>query len=429
MSNANPTPNGDRKPGQPSAQTLIQTAFPQQPTTVFIAAIVVGIFFICMTTIFRSSLVVNGMQSNLVLCIGASLVLAAFGGQATVRIGGIIMAGVAAVALSLFIYLQNSSHDLVLQGRIQGFDFVTYKSLEISQKNSILGRIVQNNSNPKRSHYDFAIFKQEIDSPILYVSLSRVGTGEERELRVRVSDFEWAFGDSQRLQWELREEADGPEKILTIYDLIKDTTIAREVTAGIQSSARTPIISDLTNAAFAQESAAIDLPLMLERLKADDAPTRHGARDALSQASVDSIPVIMETLRREASNYQVKLGICIALAQMLRTDKNRAAAISSRLTDDDLNQMLDAAGDPDRTVRLNAAEFLFDLGDTRTTKLAVPRAAGTSDENARFNWLLVSQDGWRKLSPAEKTALGIPLNDAKQRSGPKTLLLFDKLQM
>ena len=71
-----------------------------------------------------------------------------------------------------------------------------------------------------------------------------------------------------------------------------------------------------------------------------------------------------------------------------------------------------------------------DLGDIRTPKLAISRAAAaSSDDNARYNWLLVSQASWHKLLPAEKAALSTPLNEAKRRSGPKTLQLFDKLRM
>src|SRR5712691_4194344 len=88
------------------APKLIQIAFPQQATLVFFAAIALGLLLILLPTIFRSYFAVNGTQSNLVLCIGAALLLAAFGGQATVRIGTIIMAGAAGVALGLFAYLQ-----------------------------------------------------------------------------------------------------------------------------------------------------------------------------------------------------------------------------------------------------------------------------------------------------------------------------------
>ncbi|XPS90058.1 uncharacterized protein Dvar_80770 [Desulfosarcina variabilis str. Montpellier] len=391
-----------------------------------------GCYSLSMTTVFRTYFAVNGMQSNLVLCIGAAVVLAAFGGQATVRIGGLIMAGVAAVALGLFIYLQQSSPKLYLLGRIHGFDSVTYQSLDIScQRNSILGRLVVKPTNPKRADYDFVIFKQQIHSNIVTVSLPWKDRLEERELRVRTSDFAWAFGDYQRLEWELREEGRGPESILTLFDLNKGKTIAceGEMIIGTSATAWNLHSIKVINYAFAKDGSATNVTLILETLKAHDTPTRRGARDALSQVPADQIPVIMNTLRREISNYRVKLGVCVALAQMLRSDKTKAETISSKLTVNDINLLLDAAGDSDRTVRVYASEFLFDLGDMRTTKLAIPRAARTKDDNARYNWLFVSQEGWNKLSSEEKAELVAPLNEAKQDSGPKTLQLFDKLQI
>jgi len=420
-----------------SAPSLIQAAFPQKPNVVFGTAIAVGLLLIFMPTGFHSYFAVNGVQSNLVLCVGTALILVAFGGQANVRIGKIIMVGAAGVTLGLFIYLQYISRNLFLQGRIDDFDFGVYQSLNISLKNQInvLGRIVQDNDEVKHSYYDFVIFKQDIDSPMIEVTLTKRPTRDdpakkERLLRVPVGDIETFFGQHQRLIWELREEDHGPESVLTLYDPSGNKTVAREqVTAGTLPIVRTLTAPRLTASAFAQQSSGINVQLMLERLQAEDTPTRRDARDALSQAPLDSIPIIMQTFREEFSNYQVKLGICVALAEMLRADKSRADAISAKLTDDDLNRLLDAAGDPDRTVRVYAGEFLFDLGSTRTTKLAIPRAAVTSDDNARYDWLFVSQDGWRKLSPKDKAALAGPLDRAKRESGQRTLQLFDKLQM
>lgn len=435
MPNENPIPENNNKPGRLAAPTLIQAAFPEKPTVVFFTAIVIGLLLIAMTiampTVFRSYCAVNYLQLNLLLCLGVGLVLAAFGGQATVRIGGIIMAGVAAVTLGLFIYLQYESRNLILQGTIEGFDYETYKKLAI-QKELILGRTVPKD-NLKKSQYEFVIFKKNIDDiTFVTVALARRDKQkpEERELRVHKCNFERAFGGSQKLEWELREEGEDPDRILTLVNIPNNKTIAREgeLTLGECATTRTPIGPILINAAFAQERSDIDVPLMLERLKNDDTATRRGARDALSQAPVEDIPTIMETFRKKDVSYREKLGICVALAEMLRADKHRADAIRSKLNDADLNLMLDAAGDPDRTVRVYAAEFLYDLEDTRTTKLAIPRAAETSDDNARYNWVLVGQGGWLKLTPKEKADLDTPLEKAKQRSRekPKTLLLFDK---
>ncbi len=417
----------DTSNGRTSPPTLIQVAFPGQPTVVFAAAIVVGLLFIVMTSVFRSYFALNGVQANLVLCIGSALVLAAFGGQATVRVGGIIMAGAAALAFGLFLYLQASAQALAVQGSIHDFDFDTYKSIELLQKNTILGRIVQNNGNVKRSRYDFAIFKKELDSPLLEVVLT-TKDATERVLHIDARMLESSFGESRRLEWRLQEKGD--EHILALVDMASQAEIAREVVAGTAVSSAAPGGWHLITRAFAaEEPAAIDVPLMLKRLKADDATTRRAARNALAQAPAGSIPSIMETLHREGTNYQVKLGICVALAEMLRQDKSRAAGISAGLKERDLNKLLDAAGDRDRTVRVYAAEFLFDLGDPRMPKLAIPRAASTGDENGRYNWLLVSQDGWRKLSPKEKHVLAAPLQRAKDRSGKKTQRLFDKFTL
>jgi len=436
---ANGDPSGKPGQGEPAAnggeqrnakreanQTLIQVAFPQQANVVFFVAILIGLALICLTTIFRSYFAVNGTQSNLVLCIGAALVLAAFGGQATVRVGSIIMAGVAAVALGLFVYLQYVSQNLLLEGTIRSFDYAKYEFLDITQKNPMLGRINQNRTDPKRSRYDFVIFKKEIDGQTIEIGLTTRNTKTEQVLAVDVGDIDWAFG-GQRLEWELREETVGQDKILTLYERFRNKIVARENVVGIGRTTRNTTDPFLISTAFAQETSPVDVPLMLARLKADDTATRRGARDALAHAPLASIPVIMEAFRHEWTNYQVKLGVCVALAQMLRADKSRGPAISGKLSEDDLNSLLDAAGDPDRTVRVYATEFLFDLGDTRTTKLAIRRAATTTDDNARYNWLFVAQDGWRKLTGADKTALADSLNEAKRRSGTNTLPLFEKL--
>jgi len=318
------------------------------------------------------------------------------------------------------------SQNLLLEGTIRSFDYAKYEFLDITQKNPMLGRINQNRTDPKRSRYDFVIFKKEIDGQTIEIGLTTRNTKTEQVLAVDVGDIDWAFG-GQRLEWELREETVGQDKILTLYERFRNKIVARENVVGIGRTTRNTTDPFLISTAFAQETSPVDVPLMLARLKADDTATRRGARDALAHAPLASIPVIMEAFRHEWTNYQVKLGVCVALAQMLRADKSRGPAISGKLSEDDLNSLLDAAGDPDRTVRVYATEFLFDLGDTRTTKLAIRRAATTTDDNARYNWLFVAQDGWRKLTGADKTALADSLNEAKRRSGTNTLPLFEKL--
>jgi hypothetical protein len=101
---------------------------------------------------------------------------------------------------------------------------------------------------------------------------------------------------------------------------------------------------------------------------------------------------------------------------MLRADKKKAEAISNLLTDRDRDLLLSAAGDNDRTVRVYATEFLFDLGDPGAAKLGIARAADTNDETARYQWLFQAQGGWLKLAPEQKRELRPSLDQIKSLS-------------
>jgi len=98
------------------------------------------------------------------------------------------------------------------------------------------------------------------------------------------------------------------------------------------------------------------------------------------------------------------------------------------LSDEDLGLILDFAGDPDRTLRIYATEFLYDLDNPRVTEQAIGRAAATDDDSARYNWLFVSQGGWKVLSAEQKEKLQPALATLRQAIGsdnPKALKLID----
>jgi hypothetical protein len=419
--------------GSGDGKSLIQVAFPAQANVVFFTAVVLGLVLAGSSTAFRPYFALNGTQSDLVLCIGCALVLAAFGGQATVRVGGAIMAGAAALALGLFVYLHSISDALFVRGTVHYFDYQKYESLDITQSNRVLGRIEQNDSNPQRSRYDFVLFKSEIDGGTIEVSLTARDTNTEQLLAVDVADVDWAFGDRRRLEWELREVSDGGEKILTLFERSRKREIAREGTVRLSDnqsrsgSNRTgfPWMAIALAAAAPQK---VDVPLMLRRLKSDDAGTRRDARNALAQAPLESVPTIMQTFATQLSDYRVKLGVCVAMTQMLRRDTKIAPAIVKLLTNDDVARLVDVTGDPDPTVRVYATEFLVALRDSRATNLAIRRAASTQDDNARYNWLLVTQAGWPTLTAAEKQTLAPQVQQTRQSAGLKTKALSDKLK-
>ncbi|QEL25525.1 hypothetical protein FQV39_25235 [Bosea sp. F3-2] len=185
-------------------------------------------------------------------------------------------------------------------------------------------------------------------------------------------------------------------------------------------------------AAHAQEAPAAPTPDVREAIKnltAEDAATRRSARSILADGSTAAVPAILEVMRQQPENYRVQLGGSVAMTEMLRQNKAEAPRIAGVITaEEDRALLLKAAGHPDRTLRIYASEFLYDLGDPEISRKALALAAKTSDENARYNWLLVAQGGWGKFTPDQKVAASADLAAAHAAAGPMTRKLFDKLQ-
>jgi hypothetical protein len=420
--------------GSGDGKSLIQVAFPGQPTVVFFTAIALGVALVGSSTAFRHYFALNGIQSDLVLCIGCALVLAAFGGQATVKVGGVIMAGAAALALGLFVYLNNISDALFVRGTLYPFDYDKYVSLDMKHRNRVLGRIDQDDTNTRRSRYDFVLFKDEIQGETIEVIVIARENDTEHRLSISVTDVAWAFGHKGLIEWELREVLQGQETVLTLFERARRKEIAREGTVLVSNrppeagaTAWAPI-NWMPVALAAGIPQKIDVPLMLQRLTSADPSTRRDARTALSYARPDDIPAIMQAFARQGGDYRVKLGVCAALSQMLRRDHYLAPALAKQLGVDDIGRFLDAAGDRDATVRSYATEFLVALRDPRASSLAISRAGATKDDSARYNWLLVAQSAWAQIPSDEKRALSPMIQQARQAAGSKTKPMLDKLK-
>jgi len=93
--------------GSPKPASLINTVFPEKANSVFIAALILGVTFIGVPLIGRYWLSIEPYQVNLAICLGVALILSAFGAQATLRIGGLILAGTAAIVIGLYQILEN----------------------------------------------------------------------------------------------------------------------------------------------------------------------------------------------------------------------------------------------------------------------------------------------------------------------------------
>ncbi len=466
-SESNPDSGGVAEPGATSgtppsnggivgriakAISLIEGSFPEKLTPFVWLAMGVGSLLICLA-LFGSHVMswkLHAVESLLVGS-GIAIILAAFGGQATVHGRVYVLAGVAALAAILIVFLEYR-RDLDITRNIEELNarkkqYVRGFIHEVpAREYTIFLRFVHNvpaDTDLKLSKFAFVVVRGEaLESKI--ASLTLEDKNDETNISsipISTSCIIDSTGREEPLEWELRKDG----KSYELFDRRREMVIGRFPNRDVvhcKSDVSFDQHSTLFAAAllsgwraFAQATPSgspptspVDLESISADLKSLDTEIRRSARDILSGAPPEQVPAILELLRRSPNSYRTKVGIAVALTEMLRRNKNLRENIVPLLDDSDRELLLDLAGGSDRTLRIYASEFLFDLGDPGITRLAIPRAAQTSDDNARYNWLLVAQDGWWRLGEDAKESLRTHLDSAKGQSGEKTLKLFEKLQ-
>jgi HEAT repeat protein len=93
----------------------------------------------------------------------------------------------------------------------------------------------------------------------------------------------------------------------------------------------------------------------------------------------------------------------VTLTDVLRKDKKAAPEVSCQLTPEDLQLIVQALNDPDRTIRVYAGEFFYDLGDPRVMPLALAAARDEqTTPNGLYLDLFVIKGAYHRLSPSEQ---------------------------
>ena len=406
---------------------LIETMFPRAATAVFWAAIAVSAALICVGLFWAVS--ANLTAGHLILSVGLGLLLAAFGSQATLSTGRVIMAGAAAVAMILFGTLQWSIRaDDYVRIKLNSVNYDRYDPAFRIAGQEVLGRFWKFPSNPASSVYDAIIFRRDVNTS--FISLWLVASDDrEQEIRISQQTIAPLLGRQEVVSWDFDEGT------MSILDPITRSPVAKasdriQLTRGPAPSPAGGI--RLVGAAFAQEArkatAPEALPGLLEALESDDATIRRGARSELAGLPVSAVPDLIRYLHDRFDSYRIKLGVVVGLTEMLRAEKTLAPRLSEALNDGDISLLVAAAGDPDRTVRIYATEFLYDLGDPRAVAPSLDLADRVGDENARYNLLFLTQGGVQRLPQAEKPEIGRQLEAISEGAGPDTRQLIQQIQ-
>lgn len=461
------TPDKDteskNKGGKREKETLIKTVFPNQANAVFYSAIAIGFVSILASILIlytnpgiRDANPELLLQCNLLISIGAGIMLAAFGSQATVRIGRFVMAGAAAVAIMLFLRLDAISerenaerialmNSAYVKGLIREVDPEDISGFSTGPDIEFLGK-----STSTGNQYKFAIFGElaDIQTQTLYMDLF---VEESKDFIVHTSCLKKTPNVLRKLDWTIRQstKVEGGEEISVpaifdnkenaIISVHSDAEQTKNCTSHLPARSQDETKVDslwnwLVSRAFAQTyskakpPSPAELNEALRNLTSNVTAVRRNARSTLSLAPVSFVPTILDAMEtrdgREQDSYRRVLGGAVALTLMLRRDKSAAGAIQSQLDGNDLDLLLKATAHRDRTMRVYATEFLYDLGDPRVTEKALPLAVRTSNETARYNYVFVSQGGWRKLNANARRELMLLINRLKAVSGSQTAKLL-----
>jgi len=257
--------------------------------------------------------------------------------------------------------------------------------------------------------FDFVIFGKEIGKPVLalYVTLPN-GTELPFEC-IDIDNLRPYLGSGKMIVWRFDNETG------TLMDVANRRRIAelgpcREDTDPITNtpslqnrpdfSLSFPVIS----IAYAQSEVQTtpDTKVLIEQLDSNASYLRREARSQLAKKGIPVVQPLLVRLSVEPLRYRSRLGVIVALTEMMRENKRFRAEIINGITDEDLVRLVDAAAHEDRTIRIYASEFLYDLGDPRTIPISLNRFP-SAGANGRYNLLLVIKGAVPFVSEEEKT--------------------------
>jgi len=402
---------GDKNEGQPNSPPVDnpkpENGFPER---YIIFGVGIGIFLVLLgtTILFLGK---NPVASSLTICVGFGLVLAAFGARVAGNWAGWSATGAGAMAVLLFIILQEFSpkSDVeLLKGEIGG-DFSHVAEIRIIDEEPMY---IYRDVQVRRIKF-IGIGKDELKSKRIrmQVDTTEKEPGKEFfELTGDTGKIKSAFEKSKLVQWKFdynaRRVTDGTEVILAEQDAISPTAFG--------------VRNDATDSwwglnAFAQEAAKVfDINAVnaaIADLRNDDTFIRRNARDSLASAGADAVPPLLAALHQSEDDYRIRLGVIYALAEMLRADPKQGAAISQKLKDDDFPLLVRAAADQDKTIRYQAAEFLYDLQDIRAVQPSFDAAKEATDEGGASNQILILRQSGADLPPEKKSVIAKELKD------------------
>jgi hypothetical protein len=388
---------------------------------VFWAGIVVGLTLTAAGAALQGWSVLGITTAQLILCSGLGIIFGAFGSTATIKYKGVVIAGVAAISIVLLLILNHLVRDDFVIVRIDG----DIKGAKIE----LLGDGDRSYYGAElRNAYEFIVIGREISQDRLTMNIVlppdlNGGAPRERPFEcIAKSEIEPYLGSGRKLQWRFDNRrgqliSDNGQRVIAEVGPCPDGRPATVNTVRLD-------IPTFIGTALAIEREQ-EVEQLLNSLESQSTVERREARQVLARSGLEVVRPLLDRLEEKSESYRTRLGVVVALAEMLRTRKQQRKEISQLLSVNDLHLLAKAAGDDDRTVRIYASEFLFDLGDPRAVPIALELMKTTSDDG-KYNLIIVIQGAIPDLSPEERSRIFASLQQVRETVGSNTQALIDR---
>lgn len=353
---------------------------------------------------------------RLSFCTGFGIILAAFGTTANVKYKGITIAGSGAVAVILFLLLAKFGSDERITHVFINGNFTSETQIIVEDNYELLGAF-----RGKRSkNYEFII-----EGTKLFKSFLTFYINDDIK-EVSKKHIEPYLGKGLVIEWKYDYET-GVLKDKNTGEIISESEIALSKENNNQSEHISLIDFDFfITSTYAQEEG-LTYEELFNGLLSNNLRVRLESRTELSNRGLSAIGPMMAKFNQDPEIFRIKLGIVYSLSRIYIQQPDSVDRIKSKLTEQDIELLIKAANDKDKTVRIYSTKFLFGIADHRALEYSLRAIENTTNANVegKYNSVLIIKSFFDDLPEEEKTRISNRLKSISCDLGPKAKDLID----
>jgi hypothetical protein len=397
----------------PDANTRLEAA----ANAVFLWSLASGFLLIGISILDNKYNLIEFVGNNMVLAAGIGLLLFAFGTRAVLKVSGLVIAGAGAVAAAAFLGLMYYTQQEYVIVDITG-PGLSGTQMTAGATQNFVGALQGGN------RYRFVVFRSDTNKASFDITIDqRDATGAVKSEQIfdciPIENLKNYLGTGVTLDWRITAQFD---RITSPNTKTVNFVSGASNCGGAPPAPGANFSALFLGKAFAQTPPA-DIAAEIKLLSSDSIQARRDARLALSAMGLPMVRPMLDAMRTD--DYQLQLGGTVALTLYLRDNKPLAAQVEAAMNADDFALLVKLSSSQDRTLRIYASEFLFDLGSPLSIAPAVARIEELRGQTPRnddgiYNIILVLKGAYPRAADDQKAAIKQELTGLLGQIGDKT---------